>query len=120
MLRFSTALFVARGLSNSDELGSKYFQTIPYEYLSSSNQYICQVNNNRLENISIMIMIKAKRKIIRVNCPPMAYRAAICGFRNQRSSGIVSLIVRCTEHSHASKSSGSPIKVTNIKIKFIS
>ena len=119
MLRLLTALFVVRGLSNSDELGSTYFLIMPYEYLNSSNPNVYQVNNNVLENISIMIMTKAKKNH-KSQVPPMAYRAAICGFRNQRSSGIVSLIVRCTEHSHASKSSGSPIKVTNIKIKFIS
>ena len=51
--------------------------------------------------------------------PPMAYRAATYGFRNQRLSEIVSLVVRCTEHSHASKPSGSPIKVTNIKTMII-
>ena len=63
MLRFSTALFVDWGLSNSDELGSTHFPIMPYEYLNSSNHNVYQVNNNVLENISIMIMIKAKRKI---------------------------------------------------------
>ena len=34
---------------------------------------------------------------------------------NQRQHERVSLVIRCTEHSHASKPSTSPIKVTNIE-----
>ena len=48
--------------------------------------------------------------------PPMAYRAATYGFRNQRLSEMISLALPSTEHSHALKPSGSPIKVTNIEI----
>ena len=46
----------------------------------------------------------------------MAYRAATYGFRNQRLSEMISLALPSTEHSHALKPSGSPIKVTNIEI----
>ena len=63
-----------------------------------------------------MIIVNGKARVYN---PPMAYRAATYGFRNQRLSEIVSLVVRCTEHSHASKPSGSPIKVTNIKTTII-
>ena len=85
MLRFSTALFVVWGLSNSDELGSTHFPIMPYEYLNSSNYNVYQVNNNVLENISIMIMTKVKKNH-KGQIPLMAYRAAIRSFRNQRST----------------------------------
>ena len=44
----------------------------------------------------------------------MAYRAATYGFRNQGLTEMISLALASSEHSHAPKPSGSPIKVMNI------
>ena len=44
----------------------------------------------------------------------MAYRAATYGFRNQGLTEMISLALARSEHSHAPKPSGSPIKVTNL------
>ena len=62
-----------------------------------------------IENISIMIIVNVKEHKQGSYNPPMAYRAATYGFRNQRLSEIVSLVIPSTEHSHARKPSGSPI-----------
>ena len=47
----------------------------------------------------------------------MAYRAATYGFRNQGLTEMISLALASSEHSHAPKPPGSPIKVTNINEK---
>ena len=116
MLRLSTALSFVRGLSNSGELGSTLFPTMSYEYLNYSNHNEYQVNNNMLEYISIMIMTKIRKEIIRAKYRPWHTGPPYVAFET-RDRHIVSLTIRCTEHSRASNSSGSPIKVTNIKVK---
>ena len=63
-----------------------------------------------------MIIVIVKEQEQGSDNPPMAYRAATYGFRNQRLSEMISLALPSTEHSHALKPSGSPIKVTNIEI----
>ena len=44
----------------------------------------------------------------------MAYRAATYGFQNQGLTEVISLALASSEHSHAPKPPGSPIKVMNI------
>ena len=118
MLRLSTMLSFVRGLSNSGELGSICLRFILYKYVSFSYQHLISID----WNISIMIMVNVKKHKQESCNPPMAYRAATYGFRNQRLSEMISLVLPSIENSHALKPSGSPIKVTNIEItiKFLS
>ena len=52
----------------------------------------------------------------------MAYRAATYGFRNQGLTEMISLALASSEHSHAPKPPGSPIKVFKylLKLSFFS
>ena len=60
-----------------------------------------------------MIIVIVKEQEQGSDNPPMAYRAATYGFRNQGLTEMISLALPSREHSHALKPSGSPIKVTN-------